>query len=666
MRGHAAHVQAQLRSQGADDASSADNWLLVKACIEIISHGRFVKRNLHSHHSIAEFSQVFAAKMAKKAVLDEFLEQFAELVRSRNVEQIRLFLCMNEYINQHFVALLEEIRETHPSDAETTPLRQKLDQYEALQPFPLLKNMVAEWLCFFRDRSDTRLPSTYLYMVDLLVSATAALGNEATAGLVYDAVMNIAHHLSVLTSRIHQDPRLEIQVRVPRTEESLPRVPENTAIHIMKAAQACIRLYKAGKGFPRLEHTFYRLVTIALRTLFRCGHYRKAGEIFETVEAAGIRLRAGMKCDRSMYMYYLGVYYFRQGHMVRTISCLDLAYYSCHRAALINRAVILAPLMAANLILGRFPTDELMSRPEAYNMKEAIGPLREAIIKGDLCAYRMLTEQKCFTRTYLKRMKIINEIQRFGEVLVWRNLARKTFLLFGKDPKNGKHAATFSIEAFHALHYRAERNFLEKTSSSGKRDKNGELVLNVPFDPEFRVLFEGKDDDQSAEDGDDPRDKDYEQQDEAEEDEEDHNEETEKEDLNDLIDADDSTPGGNAPVRKDVVNGKKKNKRSGDDDLFGDDKDEATFEWPEEIKNPKHPNLPSLDGSVSILITLINNGLMRVLISRRKLRVAIQGAKKKPALEAGFPNIWRMLTEESTKNGVKVPGWIPPWIGPGQ
>lgn len=83
-------------------------------------------------------------------------------------------------------------------------------------------------------------------------------------------------------------------------------------------------------------------------------------------------------------------------------------------------------------------------------------------------------------------------------------------------------------------------------------------------------------------------------------------------------------------------------KREPDPDLEGADEEE-----PEQM-------LPDMLEIESIMSSLINQGLLNGFISHKQLRFAIQGAKKKGALSAGFPNVWQTLTSGLD---IEVPGW---------
>ena len=64
--------------------------------------------------------------------------------------------------------------------------------------------------------------------------------------------------------------------------------------------------------------------------------------------------------------------------------------------------------------------------------------------------------------------------------------------------------------------------------------------------------------------------------------------------------------------------------------------------------------LPSMLDIESIFSSLIGQNLLGGFVSHRQLRFAIQGARNKGALLAGFPNVWTVTTDGEDED---VPGW---------
>jgi nuclear mRNA export protein PCID2/THP1 len=65
------------------------------------------------------------------------------------------------------------------------------------------------------------------------------------------------------------------------------------------------------------------------------------------------------------------------------------------------------------------------------------------------------------------------------------------------------------------------------------------------------------------------------------------------------------------------------------------------------------PDLPMIE---SIVSSLVGQGLINGYISTQK-KLAIKGASSKPALEAGWPNVWQLIYARNEKAGEEIPGW---------
>lgn len=86
------------------------------------------------------------------------------------------------------------------------------------------------------------------------------------------------------------------------------------------------------------------------------------------------------------------------------------------------------------MILGRFPTPALMSRPEAFGLAEKFGPIAAAIRKGNMVAFKHALGSQGGNQRWFFQMGILLQLLTRCEVLIWRSLARRVFLLTYKFP----------------------------------------------------------------------------------------------------------------------------------------------------------------------------------------------------------------------------------------
>jgi hypothetical protein len=88
-----------------------------------------------------------------------------------------------------------------------------------------------------------------------------------------------------------------------------------------------------------------------------------------------------------------------------------------------------------------------MSRPEAAGLLEKFAPIAEAIRKGDLVSFKRSLGPESGSEKWFFQKGILLPLLHRCEVLVWRSLARRVFLLtyqFPSDP-NSKKAPTLDL-----------------------------------------------------------------------------------------------------------------------------------------------------------------------------------------------------------------------------
>lgn len=161
------------------------------------------------------------------------------------------------------------------------------------------------------------------------------------------------------------------------------------------------------------------------------------------------------------------------------------------------------------MILGRFPSQQLYQRPEAKGLAERFQPLCRAIAKGDLATFRRLTEIKNEQTNWFIYYRIFFQIRNRCEVLVWRSLIRRTFLLNGtqgaqpvQDDNAPRRAPTVDLQDILHLMRFLEKKALTPLSQldhgPGRRHTNWIFMGDTPparatyVDPDFEGESEGE------------------------------------------------------------------------------------------------------------------------------------------------------------------------------
>jgi len=416
--------------------------------------------------------------------------------------------------------------------------------------------------------------------------ANSALTHQSLGITILPTVVSYSKMLSRLAIGLDKQPHL-IAHLIPKPssgDDSGPRetLPERAANILRQAFVTCLndRSGNSPNGIGRdgqpegKKRGIYTIANLCLKILFACRKTRGAAQIFDNIYNQSPPLTAFPKSERVAYLYYLGRFLWANSHFYRAAMALQRAYDECHARCLKQRRLILIYLVSANLVCGRFPSTQLLSRPEARGLRERFAPLCRAIAKGDICSFREILSPGSAEYGWFSFYRIDLQLKNRCEVYVWRSLVRKCFLLCGDagNPEQRK-APTLDLNALVALFRWQELKWLE---ASGQAQA-------VWVDPDFEGL----------------------------------------EDI-------DTTS------------------------------DEAR-------------GLPDMTSIVSKMSSLIHQDFLNGYLSLKMQKFAIQGARTRGAVVAGFPNVWRTIQARSDG---EVPGWKQemktggafsrPQFGPGQ
>lgn len=351
----------------------------------------------------------------------------------------------------------------------------------------------------------------------------------------------------------------------------------------------------------------YVMANLCLKLFFHCRKLRSAEQIFGNIYQQSPPLGLFPAAQRVTFLYYLGRYLFANNHFYRAQLALQTAYDQCHARCISQRRMILIYLTTSNIILGRFPSSLLLQRPEAADLAERFQPICTAIAKGDLASFRKYMDLDAQNAEWFLRKRILLQLTNRCEILVWRSLARRTFMLSGSQGAvtsqgdvTRKAAPTLSLQDMLTLAI-----FLEKR------------VLGLAEDtPKPNGLTNG------------------------------HNS-TQRTHTNAIF----VFPKAQTPTPQD-----------------GDPAAPYSYVDPDlaNAVNPEPPLLPKMEVIESIVASLIEQGLLHGFISHAQHRFAITGVKDARPVHVGFPPVWDVINARANK---EVPGWVTekkaPAFGPG-
>jgi hypothetical protein len=400
--------------------------------------------------------------------LGQFLTQVNGLIIARNESSLADWLVLEPPFATTYLQMIEELRRVYPKDKESALEERCAQSLKAAQEgdqgsnWTSFTRFMVQYLGYLRDVSSD--PSAYLETYNLLRElqgrGNSALGHPSLGNLMLQTVVTNAKLVCRLAIGLDRQPELLAGSRMEGAgeeggyRETLPEKAANT-IRVAFTTALNDRSGSPGgldsKGKPEgKKRGIYILANLCLKILFQCRKTRNATQIFEQISGNAPPLAAYPKSQRVTYLYYLGRFLLQHSHFYRAQLALEAAYNEspAHGQCIKQRRLILVYLITCNIILGRFPHQDLFSRPEAHGLAERFQPVCAAIRSGDLKSFHHLTSLDGPHAAWFLHYRILFPLQNRCEVLAWRSLVRKTFLLQGVAPEAGTNkAASLNLQS---------------------------------------------------------------------------------------------------------------------------------------------------------------------------------------------------------------------------
>ncbi|KAG8628945.1 hypothetical protein KVT40_002810 [Elsinoe batatas] len=507
--------------------------------------------------------------------LTQFLSEISGILSNRDAQKLCSYLVIEPPYAPIYETLRSEVRSSFNSQDGTSAQRLEstclgklesvLKGAEGDQTWTAFNKFIAQYFFFLRDVDVGNLLATYELLSELLQKANSALKHPGSGVLLLPTVVSYSRMLSRLAIGLDKQPHLIAHLRPTASDEGAREtLPERAANTIRDAFVTCLN-DRTGTGQFGLDSRgqpegkkrgIYTIANLCLKILFQCRKIRGAAQIFENIYNQSPPLKAFGKAERVTYLYYLGRWSWANGHYYRAQKALQGAWDECHSRCEKQMRLIGIYLVAANLVLGRFPKLALLDR--CPGLRERFEPLCQAIRKGDLVGFRRLLDPDSPHYAFYSRYRIDLAIRNRCEVFVWRSMVRKCFIICG-DPgaPEQRKAPTLDLNFLLAAWRWQERTYLLQTTG-------GSDSSNTYVDPDF----------EGAE---------------------------------------------------------------GIDLTIGDSIE-----------------MFDMASVISRMSSLIHQDLVNGYLAHRSQKLAIQGARQKGAVAAGFPNMWKIISARSSD---EVPGW---------
>ncbi|KAK4943553.1 hypothetical protein LTR10_016847 [Elasticomyces elasticus] len=540
---------------------------------------------------------------ATTPVLDSFLLVILDSIRSKNGQRITELIQLDfdslpPDRQKPYADLNSELSRTYPAgnDADLVTRCQRDLSWDEFGTFSIsFAESIVQYFRYLRDFTTADNQAKASKIRQLTSQCVIALGDSRYGVIMIPIVLSFSRTLATIATNLDRNPSLVKSnnlVATQDTEGAPGKVSfvEDAANVLRDAFIKCLA------GSPGVQRTsrpaaddkrvgIYLTANSCLKLLTQCRKLRNAQQMFSSIDAQSPPLSFYPAAQRVTYLYYLGRYHFANNHFLRAQAVLQKAYEECHRQAIKHRRLILIYLTASNVCLGRFPSQALLSRPEAAEVGSRFLPLCKIMQAGDLGRFHQYLDLTSESGEWFLKRSILLQLRNRCEIIVWRSLIRRTFVFSGYMGEERKVPFLRLNYVRDAAAWALTRYKGGSLYGLGAQIVNGEEAY---VDPEFRGL-----DSAINETGFDPDSGHY------------------------------------------------------DDEYIGQ----------HASTSPVTSEFPTMTEVESVVLSLIQQGLLRGFALHTNPRFAIPGSQKAGGpMKAGFPEVWKVI--KSKESGEPVPGWV--------
>ncbi|KAF8472119.1 hypothetical protein BDZ91DRAFT_846658 [Kalaharituber pfeilii] len=234
--------------------------------------------------------------------------------------------------------------------------------------------------------------------------------------------------------------------------DSLTRDPRQPAANdasrvVLRAFNIALGDRTTGNSLGKKEAAFH-LANVLFKLYFKLDQIRLCPTIHTNLLQSALPPLLPTHFPKSQhctYKYYLGRHHLftaltTPAALLPAFSELQSAYTLCPLQCGSQRRKILTYLLPAAILIGKAPSKQLYSRPEAYGLEAIFSPLVTVLRRGDFAGFRH--ELRC-NAPWLKKVGIYLLLWSCSPEILWQALARRTFMIVrelrppGIVPPNG-------------------------------------------------------------------------------------------------------------------------------------------------------------------------------------------------------------------------------------
>ncbi|KAF5723928.1 CSN12-signalosome component [Fusarium mundagurra] len=386
-------------------------------------------------------------------VLD-FLTQIRNFIRTQNGDELRAWLQVEPNSPQQYHNLASELRSQFRQQGLDNIIERTLPQEDDVPEgqatvWPGFVAFMKDYMAFWRDVNYDDLLGAHQLLSGLVNSCATAFAHPTYGAMLLKTSMSLSETLARLTMSLNKRPDLARRLRAVDEDKS---IAESSAEIIQKIFTTCLTDRSSGRyAKPEGKKVgVYMFANLVLKLLFACRRTHLAKMIFVNISTISPPLSLYPAAQRVTFLYYLGRFNFSNNHYLRAALCLEGAYLQTPSQLVSHRTNILTYLIPCNILLGRFPSQLLLQRPECQTLAPVFFPICQAIRSGNFIQFQQHLAQH---ETWLFEKGLLLTLGNRLRPLLWRSLSRKTFLLTYVPPTDAssRKAATLDLTDLHTL-----------------------------------------------------------------------------------------------------------------------------------------------------------------------------------------------------------------------
>ncbi|OAP56455.1 hypothetical protein AYL99_09634 [Fonsecaea erecta] len=390
-----------------------------------------------------------AAFGARVSLLNSFLTEIVDSIRNKNGQRITDLIQLDfdrlsPERQKPYSDLNQELNRDHPPERDgelVARCKQTVSQDEFGSFSTSFSECIIQYFRYLRDFTSADNQAKATKIRQLTSQCVTALGDTRYGIIMIPIVLSFSRTLAAIATNLDRNPSLIRNSSLATTQDAEGAPGKvgfvEDAANVLR--EAFIKCLAGSPGVPRTSRPspedkrvgIYLTANSCLKLLLQCRRLRNAQQMLSSIDVQSPPLSYYPAAQRVTFLYYLGRFHFANNHFQRAQKVLQTAYEQCHRQATKHRRLILIYLIAANLCLGRFPSAALLSRPEGSDIGPRFTPLCKIIQTGDLGSFHQYLDLDSESGQWFLKRSILFQLRNRCEILVWRSLIRKTFLLAG-------------------------------------------------------------------------------------------------------------------------------------------------------------------------------------------------------------------------------------------